>query len=123
MTDKDIKTTVVGSYPVPQWLAAYPSESGLRDAVLAVLKIQELAGLDVLSDGEISRFDINHPETNGMIDYFIGPMGGVGTQLTQRELADYRGGLEMGFRSKPAGVVRDKLNAGTLDLDCFANHL
>ncbi len=27
-----IKTTVVGSYPIPDWLAAYPTEQGLIDA-------------------------------------------------------------------------------------------
>ena len=39
-----ILTTVVGSYPVPSWLAAQPSEPNLRDALLVVLKTQELAG-------------------------------------------------------------------------------
>src|SRR5712671_2987364 len=71
MSDMSIKTTVVGSYPVPAWLAAMPSRSALRDAVMVVMKTQELAGIDVIADGELSRFDVNHPETNGMIDYFI----------------------------------------------------
>ena len=69
MSEPSIKTTVVGSYPLPTWLAAYPSVPNLRDAVLVVLKTQELAGLDVISDGELTRFDVNHPETNGMIEY------------------------------------------------------
>ncbi len=57
-----IKTTVVGSYPIPMWLGAMPSTPALRDAILVVMKTQELAGIDVISDGELSRFDPNHPE-------------------------------------------------------------
>ena len=49
-----ILTTVVGSYPVPSWLAAQPSEPNLRDALLVVLKTQELAGIDVVADGELT---------------------------------------------------------------------
>ena len=69
-----IKTTVVGSYPVPSWLVGNTSRLVLRDAVMVVLKTQELAGLDLIADGELSRFDPGHPETNGMIDYFVGQM-------------------------------------------------
>ncbi len=59
-----IKTTVVGSYPVPSWLAGNTSRLVLRDAVMSVLKTQELTGLDLNSDGELMRFDPSHPETN-----------------------------------------------------------
>jgi 5-methyltetrahydropteroyltriglutamate--homocysteine methyltransferase len=41
---------------------------------MAVLKTQELAGLDLVSDGELMRFDPSHPETNGMVDYFASQM-------------------------------------------------
>ena len=44
MTDQPIRTTVVGSYPVPDWLKAYPARSHLRDAVMVVLKTQEAGG-------------------------------------------------------------------------------
>jgi len=44
-----IQTTVVGSYPIPSWLAAQPTTGNLRDAVLVVLKTQELAGIDVVT--------------------------------------------------------------------------
>ncbi len=64
-----IKTTVVGSYPLPMWLRVVSNRDSLRDAVLAVVKTQELAGIDVVTDGELYRWDINHAETNGMIDY------------------------------------------------------
>jgi methionine synthase II (cobalamin-independent) len=35
-----IKTTVVGSYPAPDWLARAPSEQALADALAAVLAEQ-----------------------------------------------------------------------------------
>src|SRR5919108_567245 len=70
--------------------AALPSTPNLRDAILVVLKTQELAGIDVVSDGELSRFDVNHPETNGMIDFFIRPLEGIRTALTRLELEEFR---------------------------------
>ena len=81
-----IKTTVVGSYPVPSWLAALPSTPTLRDAVLVVVRTQELAGLDVVCDGELTRFDVSHPETNGMIEYFVRPLENVCSTLTRQEI-------------------------------------
>ncbi|MHC4996258.1 MAG: cobalamin-independent methionine synthase II family protein, partial [Planctomycetota bacterium] len=116
MSDPAIKTTVVGSYPIPAWLSAMPSGPALRDAILVILKTQELAGIDVVADGELSRFDVNHPETNGMIDYFVQPMGGVSTDYTRHEVRAFGEKLEMGFRAKPAGVVREELEEGSLDL-------
>src|SRR5512136_234024 len=112
----EIKTTVVGSYPIPSWLAAMPSTPNLRDAILVVLKTQELAGIDVIADGELSRFDVNHPETNGMIEYFIRPMEGITTQLSRDEIAEFRSRQGMGFRAQPAGVVRQAIGEGTLNL-------
>lgn len=116
MTQPAIKTTVVGSYPIPTWLAANPSSPALRDAIMVVLKTQELAGIDVISDGELTRFDINHPETNGMIEYFIRPLGGVDSALGRREIADFRAQQGMGFRTQPAGVVHGPIDEGTLNL-------
>jgi 5-methyltetrahydropteroyltriglutamate--homocysteine methyltransferase len=116
MSEQSIRTTVVGSYPVPAWLAAMPSATALRDAVMVVMKTQELAGIDVIADGELSRFDVNHPETNGMIDYFVRPMGGISVQVSRAELEAFRRQEGMGFRAKPAGVVRGPLDEGTLNL-------
>src|SRR6185312_9131158 len=48
-----IRTTVVGSYPVLPWMMANPSRPVLRDAIMTVLKTQELAGLDLLTDGVV----------------------------------------------------------------------
>jgi len=72
-----IQTTVVGSYPIPDWLPALPSQQALKDATATVFHTQELAGIDLVADGELYRFDINHPDTNGMIDYFIRPLSEV----------------------------------------------
>jgi len=116
MTAPAIRTTVVGSYPLPAWLSALPSTPTLRDAVLTVLKTQELAGIDVLVDGELSRFDPSHPETNGMIEYFIRPLGGVRGSLTREELATFRALPGMQFRNQPAGVVEGPINEGTMNL-------
>ena len=116
MSEPSIKTTVVGSYPLPAWLAAYPSVPNLRDAILVVLKTQELAGLDVISDGELTRFDVNHPETNGMIEYFVRPMAGISSQMGRKDVADFRAQQGMGFRTQPAGVVEGPIDEGELDL-------
>ncbi len=72
-----IKTTVVGSYPFPDWLGALPSEQAVIDATRVVIHTQEQAGIDLVCDGELYRFDVNHPETNGMIEYFVKPMAGI----------------------------------------------
>jgi len=115
-SDPRIKTTVVGSYPVPDWLAAMPTEQGLADATRVVLHTQEKAGLDVVCDGELYRFDVNHPETNGMIEYFVRPMSGVRTDITFDELVAFRANEGMGFRTRPPGVVDGPVGSGALDL-------
>lgn len=111
-----IKTTVVGSYPVPDWLVAAPSEQALIDATRVVINIQEQAGIDVVCDGELYRFDINHPETNGMIEYFLRPMGGIRKDLRFVEILDYRAQPGMRFRARPPGVVDGPVTSGSLDL-------
>lgn len=111
-----IKTTVVGSYPVPAWLVAAPSDQALTDAMRVVLQTQEQAGIDVICDGELYRFDINHPETNGMIEYFVVPMDGVRNQATFEEVIAYRSQAGMSFRTQPPGVVEGPIGHGTLDL-------
>jgi 5-methyltetrahydropteroyltriglutamate--homocysteine methyltransferase len=116
MSEPRIKTTVVGSYPVPDWLAALPSEQALMDATRVVLSIQERAGIDLVCDGELYRFNVNHPETNGMIEYFVRPMGGVRTGISFDELVEYRAQRGMGFRTRPPAVVDGPISAGLLDL-------
>lgn len=111
-----IQTTVVGSYPVPDWLVALPSQQALMDATSVVFRVQELAGIDLPADGELYRFDVNHPETNGMIDYFIRPMEGVRTGISREELALFRSQAGMQYRAEPAGLVEGPLGEGMLNL-------
>lgn len=111
-----ILTTVVGSYPVPDWLAALPSQQALIDATSVVFKTQELAGIDVVADGELYRFDINHPDTNGMIEYFVRPLGGVRSQIGRDDIEAFSKIEAMKFRSRPAAVVEGPITPGTLDL-------
>ncbi len=111
-----ILTTVVGSYPVPDWLAAFPSEQALVDAQRAVIGIQETAGIDLVCDGELGRFDVNHPETNGMIEYFVKPMDGITQRFAFDDLIAYRASSGMRFRTRPPGVVTGPVGSGTLDL-------
>ena len=114
--DHGIRTTVVGSYPVPPWLQALPTTPALRDAIMVVVRTQELAGIDVVSDGELSRFDVNHPETNGMIEYFVHPLEGVSSTCSRAEIEQFRSLPGMKFRTAPAGVVRGPIGEGTMNL-------
>jgi 5-methyltetrahydropteroyltriglutamate--homocysteine methyltransferase len=115
-----ILTTTVGSYPVPYWLAALPSEQARLDATRVVFGIQRQAGIDLPTDGELYRFDINHPDTNGMIDYFIRPMAGIRTKLGRSDHEAFARTDAMRFRRKAAGVVEGPLGEGGLNLlaDC-----
>ena len=66
---RPLRTTVIGSYPFPGWLefaSAHPVEFGeadieemRTDAVIAAVHEQIHAGLDVITDGEQSRYDFN----------------------------------------------------------------
>jgi 5-methyltetrahydropteroyltriglutamate--homocysteine methyltransferase len=71
MPHAPILTTVIGSYPFPSWLefCAAQTSDGIfgpddiaeiqQDAVTIAVMDQVRAGLDVISDGEQSRFDFN----------------------------------------------------------------
>ena len=111
-----IKTTVVGSYPLPDWLAAHPTEQGLVDATRVVLHTQEKAGLDLVCDGELYRLNVNRPETNGMIDYFVRPLSGAREEVTFSEQMAYRQSAGMSWRKVPPVVVDGPLGAGSLNL-------
>lgn len=120
-SNPSILTTVVGSYPAPAWLLAQPSQPALRDAMLTVFKTQELAGIDVVTDGELSRFDVSHPETQGMIEYFVSPLAGVDMAFSRADVTAFHQQASMQFRKQPAGVVREAIGEGTLDLPSAAN--
>jgi 5-methyltetrahydropteroyltriglutamate--homocysteine methyltransferase len=76
-----LPTTMVGSYSMPGWLERLKTEYFARrisridldeihdTAVKAAIKDQEIAGLDVITDGELRR--------DNMIDYFVEKLPGV----------------------------------------------
>jgi len=105
-----LPTTVVGSYSIPEWLERAKTDyfqrrmSGeyldqIHDVVVkAALKDQELAGIDIVSDGELRR--------DNMIDYFTSRMPGV--EIDQR--------AKPYFYDYYDSVVRHRLPMGTLRL-------
>jgi 5-methyltetrahydropteroyltriglutamate--homocysteine methyltransferase len=78
---RPLQTTVIGSYPFPGWLefaSAHKEQFGeadieeLRsDAVIAAVHDQLAAGLDVITDGEQTRYDFNLS--------FYGRLEGIGS--------------------------------------------
>lgn len=119
-TDPSILTTTVGSYPAPSWLLGAPGEQALLDAMRVVFATQRQAGIDLPTDGELYRFDPQHPETNGMIDYFVGRFAGTSTAIGRSDAEAFREKEGMGFRVRPAAVVTGELGEGRLNLlaDC-----
>ncbi len=110
MTLPRLPTTVIGSYSMPPWLARAKNEYLLRklshhdldemyDAVRkAAIKDQEVAGVDIVSDGELQR--------DNMIDYFAERIPGVQVDLSSKRLYyDF-------FES----IVRSRLATGSLGL-------
>jgi len=69
MKDQPLRTTVIGSYPLPGWLefaSQHLDQFGRDDiaelqddAVIAAIHDQVAAGLDVITDGEQTRLDFN----------------------------------------------------------------
>jgi 5-methyltetrahydropteroyltriglutamate--homocysteine methyltransferase len=69
MQDQPLRTTVIGSYPFPSWLEyssrhldAFGADDIAEmqdDAVVNAIHDQVSAGLDVITDGEQTRFDFN----------------------------------------------------------------
>ena len=114
-SNPSIKTTVVGSYTIRGWMHE-PTHQDLVKATKEVVTNLEKLGLDLVCDGELYRFDPNHPETNGMIEYFIGPLEGIRADLEPDELIAYQKKKGMVFRTKPPGIVDDEIKSGTLDL-------
>ena len=102
------------------WLLSTPTEQTLLDATRVVVDIQRQRGIELPTDGELYRFDANHPDTNGMIDYFIRPLSGIRPEVGRQEWYEFRQMQSMSFRAKPAGVVENALGEGTLNLvsDC-----
>lgn len=113
MTPDLLLTAVVGSYSVPVWLERAKNEYLLHRltrhdldemhdaAVKAAIKDQEVAGVDIISDGELRR--------DNMIDYFAERLPGVEIdRASKRHYYDFyestvRGRLPLG----PLGLVED----------------
>src|SRR5437660_4105995 len=76
-----LPTAIVGSYSMPGWLERLKTEYFARrisrhdldeihdTAVKAAIKDQEIAGLDIITDGELRR--------DNMVDYFAERLPGV----------------------------------------------
>lgn len=105
---------------MPDWLAALPSEQGIEDATRVVLEIQRRAGIDLPTDGELYRFDVHHPDTNGMIDFFVRPLAGIRSAVGWSDWEAFSRQAGMGFRRKPAGVVEGPIGEGSLNLVAHA---
>lgn len=84
-----LPTTVVGSYPVAEWMERLKTEyfrgkmshAQLTDvhemAIKAALRDQELAGIDIVSDGELRR--------DNDVDYFLARMPGIEIAHTAKD--------------------------------------
>jgi 5-methyltetrahydropteroyltriglutamate--homocysteine methyltransferase len=103
-------TSVVGSYSVPQWLGRFNTDfqRGRISAVLlneihetaikSALVDQEVAGLDVVSDGEFRR--------DNDMDYFIERIGGIELSGKPKEYYfDYYGATATGPLPGPEGFA------------------
>jgi hypothetical protein len=76
-----------------------PSEQAVIDATSVVIATQKNAGIDLPTDGELYRFDPNHPDTNGMIEYFVSRLGGIGFSA-----GEMHGGCRLHGRRNMSGI-------------------
>ena len=111
-----MKTTVVGSFPIPPWLMSHPTKETLEDAVRIVMDLQAGTGVEVISDGEISRWDVAGGSSRGMVERFTNRMVGINPVLTRSQQAMFQEQSGMSYRKKPAGVVVGPINEGSLNL-------
>ncbi len=112
-----IRTTTVGSWSQIDWLLqSAAGEQAVLDATAVVAGAQRRAGIDLPTDGELYRFDPDHPDTNGMIEYFTRRLGGIDSAVGLGDARRFRERQDFAWRQKPAGVVRDAISEGVLDL-------
>lgn len=110
------RTTVVGSYPVPDWLKSHPTEDTQTDAIIVALHAQAAAGIEMACDGEMSRWDLRRNAPGGMVDRFAHAMSGVTPTATAEQRRRFQAGAGGGYRAEPPAVVIGALGAGSLDL-------
>lgn len=108
-----LPTTVVGSYSMPTWLERLKTDLFLRrisrheldeihdTVVRAAIKDQEMAGLDIITDGELRR--------DNMVDYFAARLPGVHIDHSSKQF--YYDFYDSVVRGKipvaPLGLVED----------------
>jgi 5-methyltetrahydropteroyltriglutamate--homocysteine methyltransferase len=92
-----VETTVAGSLPKPSWLArpqvlwapwrlaGEQLAEGKRDAVRAALKMQEAAGIDIVSEGEQSRMHFVHGFLRGVEGVDFARMKRIGIRADRYE--------------------------------------
>ncbi len=110
MTLPILPTTVIGSYSMPTWLerakndylqrkvSRHDLDEMYEAARKAAIKDQEVAGVDVISDGELQR--------DNMIDHFAERLPGVQVDLGSKRL----------YYDFYESVVRSKLATGSLGI-------
>ena len=108
-----LPTTVVGSYSMPGWLERLKTEYFARrisrhdleeihdTAVKAAIKDQEVAGIDIITDGELRR--------DNMIDYFAERLPGVQIDRSSKKFYyDFYDSVVLGkLPVAPLGLVED----------------
>ncbi|HYL85696.1 MAG TPA: methionine synthase [Candidatus Angelobacter sp.] len=108
-----LPTTVVGSYAMPGWLERLKTEYYARrisrrdldeihdTAVKAAIKDQEIAGVDIITDGELRR--------DNMIDYFAERLPGVQIDHASKKFHyDFYDSKVLGkLPAGPLGLVED----------------
>lgn len=112
-----LPTTVIGSYSMPEWLERAKNDylsrrlsrrdlDDMHDSVRkAAIKDQEIAGVDIVSDGELQR--------DNMIDYFTERLPGVHVDLGSKRF----------YYDFYESTVRSKLATGSLSLSDDARFL
>src|ERR1700733_1218883 len=134
-----LETTIAGSLPKPAWLAEtrklWPAwrldgealAEGKRDATILALKLQEDAGIDIVSDGEQSRQHFVHGflETLDGIDFANKVRMGIRNNRYEAEVPTVTGPMTIidtiadryyGDRVKMAMAFADLLNEEAREL-------
>jgi 5-methyltetrahydropteroyltriglutamate--homocysteine methyltransferase len=113
MSAPPLVTAVVGSYSIPAWLERAKNDYLARRltrhdldemhdvAIKAAIKDQEVAGVDVISDGELRR--------DNMIDYFAEKLPGVEVDhASKKNYYDFYDSVVRGrMPTAPVGLVAD----------------
>lgn len=107
--NQTLLTTTVGSYPMPNWLLSAPSRepaltlraSRLTSSGVQISICPRMVSCTVLTS---LIFDINHPETNALIEYFLRPMAGIRCTLFRTDWEEYYRQAGTAFRRQPHAV-------------------